>query len=491
MTIPAPTQVNFAQEVRTDRLHGLWRFTLVGAFIVIWATLLVTLIGQSVITDIVIACFCAAAGCFGTRALLRRDRYEAAVWAYIGSLIIAFGVVLTGSGGSDVLTSARPLVPFVFPLIIMLIGFLLPVRDTLIALVICVLATLFLPSVSQPRFEIRPLQLAAIVLMGLAAGIAAQISGELYGIAEWALDSYRKERGTKDRLFDTQQEIQRSFMRQKALAEQLQSTNQELEKARTAAMEAKNFRGQFLANMSHELRTPLNAIIGFSETMLNFPMMYEDIGLPVAYRGDMAQIYTSGKHLLQLINDILDLSKVDAGKLDIEVEAVELEPILKSVAATAQGLIGDKPVKLRREISPDLPKVRGDSLRLRQVVLNLMSNAAKFTDKGEIRLGASLQADNQVLFWVKDSGIGMPPSDLETIFEEFRQGAGGRRKGRAGSGLGLAICKQLLYLMGGKIWVESKLGEGSTFYFTLPAYNAETLTATATASASGGGQVDA
>jgi signal transduction histidine kinase len=445
------------------------------------------LVGQSVISDIVIACFCVAVGCLSTRALLRRDRYEAAVWTYIGSLIIAFSVVLTGSGGSDPVTSARPLVPFVFPLIIMLIGFLLPVRDTLIALVICVLATLFLPSISQARFEIRPLQLAAIVLMGLAAGIAAQISGELYGIAEWALDSYRKERGMKDRLFDTQQEVQRSFMRQKALAEQLQSTNQELEKARTAAMEAKNFRGQFLANMSHELRTPLNAIIGFSETMLNFPMMYDDVGLPVAYRGDMAQIYTSGKHLLQLINDILDLSKVDAGKLDIEVEAVELEPILKGVASTAQGLIGEKPVKLRREISPDLPKVRGDSLRLRQVILNLMSNAAKFTDKGEISLGAALQPDSQVLFWVKDSGIGIPPSDLETIFEEFRQGAGGRRKGRAGSGLGLAICKQLLYLMGGKIWVESKLGEGSTFYFTLPAYNAETL-ATAT---SGGGQADA
>jgi len=163
------------------------------------------------------------------------------------------------------------------------------------------------------------------------------LSGGLYGIAEWALDNYRKERQVKEQLFDTQQEVQRSFLRQKALAEQLQHTNEELESAREAAIEAKNFRGQFLANMSHELRTPLNAIIGFSETMLNFPMMYDNTPLPPAYKSDLNQIYTSGKHLLQLINDILDLSKVDAGKLDLEIEQVDLEPIFKGVLATAVG----------------------------------------------------------------------------------------------------------------------------------------------------------
>src|SRR5579885_2792934 len=129
--------------------------------------------------------------------------------------------------------------------------------------------------------------------------------------------------------------------------------------ARNQAEIANRSRGQFLANMSHELRTPLNAIIGFSETMLNFPMMYDNQPLPEAYKTDLGQIYTSGKHLLQLINDILDLSKVDADKLDMEIEDVDLDPIFKGVLATAVGLVGDKPIKLKRDTQSNLPHVRG------------------------------------------------------------------------------------------------------------------------------------
>jgi signal transduction histidine kinase len=222
--------------------------------------------------------------------------------------------------------------------------------------------------------------------------------------------------------------------------------------------------------MSHELRTPLNAIIGFSETMLNFPMMYDNQTLPPAYKSDMTQIYTSGKHLLQLINDILDLSKVDAGRLEMEIEQVELDPVFRGILSTAAGLIGDKPIQLLRDTPASIPTVRGDSLRIRQVILNLLSNAAKFTDQGSITVGARDNGKNEVLIWVKDTGIGIPPQDMDKIFEEFRQGASGRRKGRAGSGLGLAISRQLMNLMGGRIWVESKLNEGSTFYLTLPIF---------------------
>src|SRR5262249_42305231 len=152
------------------------------------------------------------------------------------------------------------------------VGLLLSIRSTLIALIISVVATIVVPSLGTLITLTRG-QIFGILLMGIGAAIAMQISGQLYGIAERALDSYRKEREMKNQLFDTEQEVQRSYMRQKALAEELQQTNEELEAARASALEAKNFRGQFLANMSHELRTPLNAIIGFSETMLNFPMM--------------------------------------------------------------------------------------------------------------------------------------------------------------------------------------------------------------------------
>jgi len=411
-----------------------------------------------------------AAGCLLCSTLLGRKQYTQAVWAYVGGMILAVALITRGANvGTPI--EGRQLFLFFYPLIILLVGFLLPIQATLITLGICILLTAVMPLIgSEAGFTASPTQILVVCLMVVASGLAIQMSGTLYGIAEWALDSYRKERETKDQLFTTQQEIQRSFLRQKALAEQLQETNQELESARSAAIEAKNFRGQFLANMSHELRTPLNAIIGFSETMLNFPMMYDNQGLPDAYKTDLGQIYTSGKHLLQLINDILDLSKVDADKLDMEIEDVDLDPIFKGVLATAVGLIGDKPIKLKRDTQPNLPHVRGDSLRIRQVILNLLSNAAKFSDEGSIMLGARDDGNGEVTLWVKDAGIGIPPQEIDNIWEEFRQGTSGRKKGRAGSGLGLAISRKLLNLMGGRIWAESTLGQGSTFYFTLPVY---------------------
>jgi len=242
-------------------------------------------------------------------------------------VMIAVALMSRAPSAAD---TGRQVVVFIFPILILLVGFLLPLRSTIAALFLAVALVIIVPNIGRDSFIfLPPPQGFAVVLMVLAAGIAAQMSGALYGIAEWALESYRKERETKEQLFDTQQEINRSFLRQKALAEQLTDTNEQLESARASAEEAKNFRGQFLANMSHELRTPLNAIIGFSETMLNFPMMYENQPLPPAYKTDLGQIYQSGRHLLQLINDILDLSKVDHGKLEMEVEDVDLSPFSK------------------------------------------------------------------------------------------------------------------------------------------------------------------
>jgi signal transduction histidine kinase len=468
-----PTKLDFAQEVRAERLSLLWKVTIVGSLFLVWGTIILTSLTAVSPANFFMPVFIIIAGCLVCQQLLARGRYEASVWAYIAGLMLGLGWMLYAPGG-DANDAGRIMAAFAFPLIIMIVGFLLPVRATVAALVVAVLITLITPSVGR-TFSIDRLQIFSIALMVLATGLAAQMSGALYGIAEWALESYRKERETKEQLFDSQQEVQRSYLRQKALAEQLQETNAELEAAREAAIEAKNFRGQFLANMSHELRTPLNAIIGFSETMLNFPMMYENVTLPPAYRNDLGQIYTSGKHLLQLINDILDLSKVDAGKLDLEIEEVDLEPIFKGVLATGTGLVGDKPIKLKRSTPAALPHVRGDSLRIRQVILNLLSNASKFTDEGSITVGARDDGNGEVTIWVKDTGIGIPPQDMDKIFEEFRQGTSGRRKGRAGSGLGLAISRQLLNLMGGRIWAESTPGKGSTFNFTLPVYQPEAV----------------
>jgi len=310
-------------------------------------------------------------------------------------------------------------------------------------------------------------------LMAIVALIVTQISGELYSITNWALSSYRKERQTAMQLHESREVIEKNLLKQKNLTIQLQDVNVALDEARNAAEVAKHFRGQFLANMSHELRTPLNAVIGFSETMLTFPAMYNDVDLPPEYHADLQQIHTSGKHLLSIINDILDLSKIDVGRLEVNIQPVELEPIIKTVLSTAVGLIGGKPIQLRRETPPLLPSVLGDSLRVRQVLLNLYSNAAKFTEAGEVTLYLA-QDENHVTISVADTGPGIEEENIDRIFEAFQQGRSGVKQQRAGAGLGLAISLQLLALMNGSISVDSELGRGTTFHITLPRYHPPT-----------------
>ncbi len=228
--------------------------------------------------------------------------------------------------------------------------------------------------------------------------------------------------------------------------------------------EVDKLKSQFLANMSHELRTPLNSIIGFSRVIL------KGIDGPVTelQQQDLNAIYSAGQHLLNLINDILDISKIEAGKMDLAFEEnVNLSELIQSVLSTAGGLVKDKPIQLERIIPPDLPAVRADPTRLRQVILNLLSNAAKFTEKGTI----TIQLDtlqNEILFKVIDTGIGIAPEDQKNLFQPFTQVDGSATRKTGGSGLGLSISRLLVEVHGGRIGVESAVGEGSCFYFTLP-----------------------
>ncbi len=459
-------EINFAEDVRRDRLAIVWKVTLVTAFAIGWSLVVLTGGQAEWILTVVGPMISVAAGCILTGLLLRRDYYLTAVWTYAAGIIVGVGLVMGGEN-----EFGRNYAPFVLPLLIFIVGLLLPVRSTLVMFPLVCVVAVGVPTVVEGALYLEPTTLFALFLAAAATGLSAQVSGELYAIAEWALESYRKERQTTFALFESRAALEKSLLRQRALTEELQTANEELEIARQAAEEAKNFRGQFLANMSHELRTPLNAIIGFSQTMLDFPDMYDSTELPPQYRQDMTQVLTSGKHLLTIINDILDLSKVDAGKLDLEIQPVDLEPVVKAVLSTAVGLVGDKAqdIKLKRELPDPLPMVLADPLRVRQVLLNLYSNAAKFTDRGSIKLRIFTEGD-EVIFAVEDTGIGIADADKATIFEEFRQGTAGRKKGRQGAGLGLAISQQLLRLMNGRIWFESRLGKGSTFYVALPRY---------------------
>jgi signal transduction histidine kinase len=422
--------------------------------------------GVSNIVDLLAPMGAVAIGCLLTGSSLHRNRFDVAIWAYAIGMMLAIGLAMLSGN-----RFAEEYAPFVFPMLVFVVGLMMAIRSTLIVMVMVFGVMLGFPAIARGTSGLEDSTLFALFLTILATGLSAQISGELFDIAEWALENYRKERRTTYALFESREALQKSLTRQQALTEQVQEANKQLEFSRKAEEEAKNFRGQFLANMSHELRTPLNAIIGFSQTMLDFPAMYDGVELPTQYRQDMTQILSSGKHLLTIINDILDLSKVDAGKLDLEIQPVDLAPIVKGILSTAVGLVGDKAmhVQLLRDLPDPLPMVLGDPLRVRQVLLNLYSNAAKFTDTGYIKLHVRTE-NNEVIFGVEDTGIGVAEVDRASIFEEFRQGTAGRKKGRQGAGLGLAISQQLLRLMNGRIWFESVLGKGSTFLFALPLY---------------------
>jgi signal transduction histidine kinase/DNA-binding response OmpR family regulator len=227
--------------------------------------------------------------------------------------------------------------------------------------------------------------------------------------------------------------------------------------------EVDRLKSQFLANMSHELRTPLNSIIGFSRVVL------KGIDGPITerQREDLEAIHNSGQHLLGLINDILDVSKIEAGKMELDFERVDLQEIINGVMSTAVALVKDKPIELQRSISDALPTITADERRVRQILLNLVSNAAKFTKEGFIRVEARVESD-EVILSVADSGIGITDEQLESVFEPFTQTDASTTREHGGTGLGLTISRSFVRLHGGRIWVESTLGEGSTFHFALP-----------------------
>ena len=236
--------------------------------------------------------------------------------------------------------------------------------------------------------------------------------------------------------------------------------------------EADRLKSQFLANMSHELRTPLNSIIGFSRVIL------KGIDGPVTelMQQDLTAIYNSGQHLLGLINDILDSAKIEAGKMELAFDEVNIQDLTHSVLSTMSGLIKDKPIEMRQFIEQDTPTVRADAIRIRQVMINLLSNAAKFTEEGSITVNvAPYREDGKKLvkISVTDTGSGISIQDQEKLFQAFSQVDASPTRKSGGTGLGLSICKQLINMHGGQIWVESKESEGSTFHFTLPLFNKE------------------
>jgi signal transduction histidine kinase/DNA-binding response OmpR family regulator len=251
------------------------------------------------------------------------------------------------------------------------------------------------------------------------------------------------------------------------LEEEVQQRTAQLELARVAADAANETKSQFLANMSHELRTPLNAIIGYSEMLSEEA---QDSGHD-AYLPDLEKIHGSGKHLLGLINDILDLSKIEAGKMELFVESVDVARMLAEVASTVKPLVERNANRIELDAASDLGAMRTDQVKLRQILLNLLSNASKFTDKGVITLAARAEngpGGQHLVFSVRDTGIGMTAEQVARLFQPFVQAEASTTRKYGGTGLGLAISKHLTEMLGGRITVESKVGEGTTFTARIP-----------------------
>ena len=333
----------------------------------------------------------------------------------------------------------------------------------------------------------RGSQVSVLIAIGVVAGISWLLSHHVGGALELSWQSRQQAMEAMRSAQERRAELRRAVKSLDEGYERLQHLNRELMAARREAEEARHLKAEFAANVSHELRTPINLIVGFSEMMYTAPESYGGQPLPPEYRGDVHAVYRSARHLQTLIDDILDLSRIDARQMALTREMVCIEEVIAEAAQVIGDLVERKGLELHIELPPELPALYLDRTRIRQVLLNLISNAVRFTDQGAITVSCGLWdagaegrsmdqphspfvAEGQFLcVSVADSGIGIRSEDMDKVFQAFRQVDGSARRRYGGTGLGLAISKRFVELHGGWMWAESEPGQGSTFSFALPA----------------------
>ncbi len=306
-----------------------------------------------------------------------------------------------------------------------------------------------------------------IVACGAFSGVLGWATTRtLLTVTQWSIFSFEQAREKIEEAREQRVELKQTQEDLIQANQELARLSDRLKTMHRIAQEARQAKEEFVANVSHELRTPLNMIIGFSEMITQAPQVY-GANLPPALLADIAAIQRNSQHLSRLVNDVLDLSQIEAGRMALSKEWASLQHIVESAALAVQPLFNSKGLYLEIEVPPELPPVFCDSTRARQVVLNLLSNAGRFTERGGVRVKARRE-DARVVVSVTDTGSGIAPEDQEKLFEPFHQLDGSIRRRHGGSGLGLSISKRFVEMHEGEMWLESELGVGTTIYFSLP-----------------------
>lgn len=310
-----------------------------------------------------------------------------------------------------------------------------------------------------------PLLGGTLVAIGGTLVVLCAAYRPVFQLSEWMEEYFQRAYRLLNEARDRREELEQAMEDLAHANRQIALSNERLATLRRVAEDAEMTKAAFVAKVSHEFRTPLNMIIGLVSLMVESPSMYAE-ELPPDLWEDLKIVHRNCEHIASLVNDVLDLTQVEAGRFTLHRERIDLAEIVDGALLVVHPLLEKKGLDLEVDIPDDLPRVYCDGVRIRQVILNLVSNAARFTDEGGIAIGVERQ-DGQVRVSVTDTGPGIPPEDVKRVFEPFCQGSRLWRD-RGGSGLGLSISKQFVQRHGGHIWLDSELGVGTTFSFDLP-----------------------
>lgn len=385
-----------------------------------------------------------------------RRRYLAAAW-----------IMVTGLFGLALLTAVWGGIESAIWLLALPVGLATLTISALAGTVLAGLCTALLllapPTLFPISSAMRAITLAGVWgILGMVWIALRCITASVY--IAWS--SYEQTQALQEQLRDERMQMMQTMEDLEAANKQLGLLNRLASGLRQEAEEARRAKERFVANVSHELRTPLNMIIGFAEMITRSPHMYAR-KLPPALLADLEVIRRNSQELAELVNDVLDLSQIEARQMALTREYCSVAEIIQSAVTAVRPLFDSKGLGLQVQVAEDLPQVFCDRLRIREVILNLLSNAGRFTERGGVRLQAELQA-GELHVTVRDTGPGIAPDQIERLFEPFWQADRSPEGRRGGSGLGLSISRGFVELHGGKMWCESELGVGTTVHFTLP-----------------------